>query len=133
MAHLDERIDRIEISSDCEVRMLNRDGENIHGIQKSAGGSQIFTQALIWAITHVSERSFPFIVDTPLARLRRDHRFGVLRTFPDRSGQVVLLSTDEEVVGEKLDAIRHRIAAAFRLSVRIEGGVMVTTVETESV
>jgi DNA sulfur modification protein DndD len=131
MAHMIERVDRIEITKDCEVRMLNRRGENLHEIEKSAGASQVFTQALIWAITKVSGQDFPFVVDTPLARLSKDQRLGVLKTFTDRPGQVVLLSTDEEVVGDKLDAIRDRVIAAFQLRVQNEDGVSVTSVEPE--
>jgi DNA sulfur modification protein DndD len=132
MAHMADRVDRIEITPDCDVLMLNKRGENLHEIEKSAGASQVFTQALIWAVTHVSGQSFPFVVDTPLARLSRDQRLGVLKTFTDRPGQVILLSTDEEVVGDKLDAIRSRISAAYQLRVRNDDGVSVTTVENDT-
>jgi len=128
MAHMSERVDRIEITPECDVLMFNKKNENLHEIEKSAGASQVFTQALIWAVTHVSGQSFPFIVDTPLARLSRDQRLGVLRTFTDRSGQVILLSTDEEVVGDKLDAIRDRILVAYQLKVKNDEGISITTV-----
>jgi DNA sulfur modification protein DndD len=133
MAQMSDRVERIEISPDCEVKILNKRGENLHEIEKSAGASQVFTQSLIWAITNVSGEDFPFIVDTPLARLSRDHRLGVLRTFLDRKGQVILLSTDEEVVDDKLDAIRDRIAAAYQLRIRSDDGVAVTTVEQDTI
>ena len=128
MAHMSDRVERIEISPDCEVRMIAADGADLHRIVKSAGASQVFTQALIAAITKVSGRTFPFVVDTPLARLSLDQRLGVLRTFTDRPGQVILLSTDQEVVDDKLDAIRERIAASYELRVSHEQGVAVTTV-----
>nr|VFJ55931.1 MAG: DNA sulfur modification protein DndD [Candidatus Kentron sp. FM]VFJ58595.1 MAG: DNA sulfur modification protein DndD [Candidatus Kentron sp. FM]VFK11144.1 MAG: DNA sulfur modification protein DndD [Candidatus Kentron sp. FM] len=127
MAHQSERVERIEITPSCEVRMLTQDGEDLHPIEKSAGASQVFTQALITAITRVSGRAFPFVVDTPLARLSKEQRLGVLKTFTDRPGQVVLLSTDEEVVDDKLDAIRHRLLSAFELRLSFDGGVAVTT------
>lgn len=113
--------------------MLSHRGEDLHEIEKSAGASQVFTQALIWAITHVSGQDFPFVVDTPLARLSRNQRLGVLTTFTDRPGQVILLSTDEEVVDDKLEAIRDRVAAAFQLRVRNDDGVTVTTIEPETI
>ena len=132
MSHMDDRVEKIEISPECHVRMLNKKGEDMHGIQKSAGASQIFTQSLIWAVTGVSGWRFPFIVDTPLARLSRANRLGVLGTFPDGAGQVILLSTDEEVVDDKLEAIRHRVAAAYQLRATTMDGVVTTTVEAES-
>lgn len=108
--------------------MLTEDGTDLHRIDKSAGASQVFTQALITAITRVSGRNFPFVVDTPLARLSRDQRIGMLKTFTDRPGQVILLSTDQEVVDDKLDAIRDRIAGSYELQVTQDRGVAVTTV-----
>ena len=130
MAHHSDRVDRIEITPSCEVQMLAVDGKNLHDIDKSAGASQVFTQALIFAITKVSDRTFPFVVDTPIARLSREQRIGVLKTFTDRPGQVILLSTDEEVVDDKLDAIRNRLLAAFELNVRIDKGLTITNVHS---
>lgn len=128
MAHMSDRVERIDITPECEVRMLTADGSDLHRIDKSAGASQVFTQALITAITKVSGRTFPFVVDTPLARLSRAQRIGVLKTFTDRPGQVILLSTDQEVVDDKLDAIRDRIIASYELKVAHDEGVAVTTV-----
>ena len=128
MAHMPDRVDRIEITPQCEVKMMTADGEDLHVIDKSAGASQVFTQALITAITKVSGRTFPFVVDTPLARLSKAQRIGVLKTFTDRPGQVILLSTDEEVVDDKLDAIRSRLAAAYELRISDDKGVSVTSV-----
>ena len=128
MAHMSDRVERIDITPECEVRMLTADGSDLHRIDKSAGASQVFTQALITAITKVSGRTFPFVVDTPLARLSRVQRIGVLKTFTDRPGQVILLSTDQEVVDDKLDAIRDRIIASYELKVTHEEGIAITTV-----
>jgi DNA sulfur modification protein DndD len=128
MAHHSDRVERIEITAGCEVCMLAASGEDIHPIDKSAGASQVFTQALITAITRVSGRTFPFVVDTPLARLSKEQRLGVLKTFTDRPGQVVLLSTDEEVVDDKLEAIRHRLLSACELCVSFDDGVPVTSI-----
>jgi DNA sulfur modification protein DndD len=122
-------VERIEITPKCEVRLLNRRGEDLRQMQLSAGEEQIFTLALIHAIAEVSGRDFPFVVDTPLARLDEEHRLGVLRYFTERTGQVILLSTDTEVTGPNLDAIRKRIIAAYRLSVRVEDGITVTSVQ----
>lgn len=129
MAHKKGIVDTIEITPECEVKLLNRRGEDLRQLALSAGEEQVFTQALIRAIAKVSEREFPFVVDTPLARLDEQHRLGVLRHFTDHSGQVILLSTDTEVVGPYLDAIRRRVLATYKLSVRTEEGVTVTSVE----
>ena len=128
MAHHPDRIDRIEISPDFEIRMLTPDGADLHQMEKSAGANQVFTQALITAITKVSERIFPFVVDTPLARLSREQRLGVLKTFAEQPGQVILLSTDQEVVDDKFEAISDRVGTYYKLELAHEGGVAVTSV-----
>jgi DNA sulfur modification protein DndD len=74
MARKKGLVHRIEITPDCEVRLLNKRGEDIRETQLSAGEEQIFTQSLIWAIAEISGRAFPFVVDTPLGRLDEEHR-----------------------------------------------------------
>lgn len=127
MARKKDLVHRIEITADCQVKLLNRRGEDIRETQLSAGEEQIFTQALIWAIAEVSGRSFPFVVDTPLGRLDVEHRIGVLQHFTKRDGQVIMLSTDTEVVGPYLEAIRRRVLCAYQLEAVTEDGVTVTT------
>jgi DNA sulfur modification protein DndD len=129
MARKKGLVDRIEITPDCDVRLLNRRGEDLRQAQLSAGEEQVFTQALIHAVAEVSGRDFPFVVDTPLARLDEEHRLAVLRYFTDRPGQVILLSTDTEVVGSYLAAIRRRVLATYQLKTQTDEGITVTSLE----
>jgi DNA sulfur modification protein DndD len=122
MARKRGMVERIEISTDGAVRLLNARGEDLRERRLSAGEEQIFTQALIWAIAEVSKRDFPFVVDTPLGRLDQDHVTAVLRDFTNRDGQVFLLSTDREVIGENLEAIRDRILQSYLVETRIVDG-----------
>lgn len=126
MARKKGLVHRIEITPECEVRLLNQRGEDVREMQLSAGEEQVFTQALIWAIAEISGRTFPFVVDTPLGRLDEEHRKGVLQQFTKREGQVIMLSTDTEIVGPYLDAVRRRVLCAYRLDARIEDGVTIT-------
>lgn len=130
MARKEGLVDHVSISPDCEVSLINDRGENVREMQLSAGEEQIFTQALISAIADVSARDFPFVVDTPLGRLDEKHRIGILKHFTARSGQVILLSTDTEVVGPYLHAIRDRVSCAYKLNVDIIDGATITTVES---
>ena len=113
IAHKGQRVDRIDIDADCNVRMVARSGRDMREVMPSAGEKQIFTQALITAVIQVSGRVFPMIVDTPMGRLDEEHRKNVLRHLSRNSGQVILLSTDSEVVGEYLDVIRDRILKTY--------------------
>ncbi len=107
MAHKKDLVERIVIDENCDVKLLNSDDVDLRGYDLSAGEKQIFTQALISAVSAVSGRGFPMVVDTPLGRLDIEHRKGVLNHLVQREHQVILLSTNTEVVGEYLREIAH--------------------------
>lgn len=109
MAHKKDLVERVSIDEDCNVQLLNKNGEDIRDMDLSAGEKQIFTQALISAVAEVSGRTFPMLIDTPLGRLDVDHRRGVLKHLTQREGQVILLSTNTEVVGEYFDLIQPHL------------------------
>lgn len=121
MAHKKDLFRSVEITDDGEVRLLGPGRQNLREYDLSAGEKQVFTQALFAAVASVSQRVFPLVIDTPLGRLDEEHRLGVLRFLADRPGQVILISTDTEVVGPYLDAIRGRVAAAWLLRNITEG------------
>jgi len=113
MAHK-KVVERIAIEPDCNVLLLSKSGKDVRNFDPSAGENQIFAFALISAIAQAAEVRFPIVIDTPLARLDKDHRLNVLRHFTDRAGeQIILLSQNEEVVGDKLDSIRTKIAKTY--------------------
>lgn len=116
MAHKKDMVDRIDIDDECQVRLLNKDGVDLRNYDLSAGEKQIFTQALISAVASVSQRAFPMVIDTPLGRLDVAHRKGVLRHLVQRGHQVILLSTNTEVVGEYLDEIQQSVQKKFLIS-----------------
>ena len=113
MAHKKDLVERIVIDDDCDVKLLNSDGVDIRRFDLSAGEKQIFTQALISAVSSVSGRGFPMVVDTPLGRLDIEHRKGVLNHLVKREHQVILLSTNTEVVGEYLREIEPHVQKKY--------------------
>lgn len=126
MASRKDLLQRVEIDPDCTVRLLGPNRQNLLDYDLSAGEKQLFTQALISAVVKVSGRVFPMVVDTPLGRLDEAHRHGVLRRITARAGQVILISTNTEVVGPWLDEIRPRVLKAYRLDNRRQDGEGVT-------
>ncbi len=109
-------LQEVQIDPDCNVRLLGDGGRDMRVMDASAGENQVFALSLIAAIGRVSQRAFPVLMDTPLARLDRDHRLNVLKYFTERNGeQVILLSQPDEVHGPYLDAIRDRVCAAYRI------------------
>lgn len=99
-----------------KVSLKRWDGTTLVKAQLSAGERQLLAIALLWALASVSQRALPVVIDTPLARLDRDHRRGLLREyFPVVSEQVVVLSTDTEVDGPALESLRGSVARSYRL------------------
>jgi len=116
-------VERVLIEPDCTVQLLSSSGTNIRDLAFSAGEQQVFAQALISAVVEVSQRDFPMVIDTPLARLDDAHREGVLTYFTDRVGQVVLLSTDTEVIGRYLDLVKPRLSATYHIVHEHDGDI----------
>ncbi|MCB9610586.1 MAG: DNA sulfur modification protein DndD [Polyangiaceae bacterium] len=118
IAHKDT-INKVLISPDCTVQLLTKNGVDYRNVDASAGEDQVFSFALISAISRAADVRFPLVIDTPLARLDREHRMNILRHFASNGGQqIILLSQDTELVGEYLDLIRPRIAQTFLLEHR---------------
>ena len=123
MAHRNDYLSRVEIDDEGAVELLSPDGVDLRQYDLSAGEKQIFTQSLFSAIASVSERVFPLVVDTPLGRLDDDHRLNVLKHLASRKGQVFLISTDTEVVGPYLAAIRSKVAKAYVIKNQTDGSI----------
>jgi DNA sulfur modification protein DndD len=129
MAHRSDYLNQIRIDPDGSLRLLTPSRRNLREFDLSAGEKQVFTQALISAMVSVSGRAFPLIVDTPLGPLDDSHRVNVLRHLAARKSQVFLISTDTEVVGPYLEAIRPRVAKAYLLRNRRDQDLGITEPE----
>ena len=110
--------------------MLNSDGNELRGFDLSAGEKQIFSQALLYAVMFVSGRRFPLVIDTPLGRLDIQHRMGVLKHLTERDQQVILLSTDTEVVGEYLHEIEPHVQKKYLVQFEVVGEIGQSSVRT---
>lgn len=101
---------------DLSVALLDARDEPIDARQLSAGERQIMATAVLWGLSRCTGMTLPTVIDTPVGRLDRSHRTNLVdRYFPKASGQVVLLSTDEEIVGDHLDRLLPRVGAQYRL------------------
>jgi DNA sulfur modification protein DndD len=91
--------------------------------QLSAGERQIFATALIWALSEISDRPLPFIIDTPLGRLDQEHRENLIKHFfPEASHQVIILSTDTEITEEYYKFLTEKSAVEYHLDYNQEEG-----------
>src|SRR5699024_9701836 len=83
------------------LTIYNKDEETVDLISRSEGEKQFISIAMIWALTKVSGSKFPFVIDTPLARLDSVHRSNLVNHyFTKLSDQVIILSTDTEITKE---------------------------------
>lgn len=89
--------------------------------QFSKGEKQVFIFSLYWAIIKTAHRQIPFMIDTPFARIDTEHRAQISRVFfPEISDQVIVFSTDEEVVGVYYEALSPFIAREYFLEYDIQ-------------
>jgi DNA sulfur modification protein DndD len=73
--------------------------------------------ALLWALSEVSGKQFPLVVDTPLARIDLAHQEAILRYYyPNAAAQVIVLPTDAELDARKLQLIAPHVYRAYRLT-----------------
>ena len=77
---------------------------------------RFFILALYWAIIEISGQDIPFVIDTPYARIDANHRREISeKFFPNISGQVIILSTDEEINEEYYNIVKPYVAKEYLL------------------
>lgn len=108
----EENENQISLLDDRPLDLYNR----IELSQLSKGEKQVFILSLYWAIIKSSNQAVPFIIDTPFARIDTEHRERIAEAFfPEVSEQVVILSTDEEVVGDYYTVLKPKVSAEYLL------------------
>jgi len=87
---------------------------SIPAAKLSAGERQLLAISVLWALASLSEKKLPTIVDTPLGRLDSKSRKNLIENyFPNAGSQVILLSTDEEIVGSYYKSLKPVIAREY--------------------
>ncbi len=98
------------------LTLYGRDGRELSSERLSAGERQLLAIALLWGLAKTSGRPLPTAIDTPLGRLDASHRTHLVeRYFPFASHQVLLFSTDEEIVGAHLEKLKPYVGRSYRL------------------
>jgi len=99
-----------------EPTLTSREGEPLTFDRLSAGEKQLLATSLLWGLARASGRPVPTIIDTPLGRLDSSHRKHLIeRYFPFASHQVLLLSTDEEIVDKYYKELEPYVARSYLL------------------
>lgn len=82
----------------------------------SSGEKQIFVMSLYWAMMQQSKNSLPYVIDTPFARIDTEHRANITDYFfKQLDGQLIILSTDEEISDAHMASMKDQIARVYML------------------
>lgn len=109
-------VKKIRVDENFRMTYHSDSGVVIGKKNMSAGMRQLIATALLWALKDESKLELPIIVDTPLARLDRDHQMTLLtQYFANASHQMILLPTDSEIDLEKYKHIRHHVYLEYVL------------------
>ncbi|MFE6690060.1 DNA sulfur modification protein DndD [Streptomyces sp. NPDC057743] len=118
LMHKQGLVKDIRIDTDnFTLTLSDAEGQEINPGRLSAGERQLLAVSLLWGLMKVAGNRLPSVIDTPLGRLDSRHREHLVdRYFPHASGQVLLLSTDEEIDEDLLGRLNKSVAQTYTLS-----------------
>jgi DNA sulfur modification protein DndD len=109
-------INRIQIDADFDLQYFDKADAPVGKANISTGMKQLSATALLWALKEVSEKTVPVVIDTPLARIDREHQENLLSEYyPNAADQVIILPTDSELDKDKYKLLLPRIYREYRL------------------
>ncbi len=113
----DHLLDAVHINrADFSIQLHRSKKQMLSLSELSAGERQLYALAVLWALRSVSNRQLPLVLDTPLARLDKDHRHRLLFDyFPKVSEQVILFVTDSELNRTLMAESEQFVARIYRL------------------
>ncbi len=98
------------------ITLTGGDDHPIDFIRLSAGERQLLATAILWGLSKAARRPVPLVIDTPLGRLDSSHQERLVKHyFPAASHQVLLLSTDTEIIGKELKTLRPFVGREYCL------------------
>ncbi|HDZ9329987.1 TPA: DNA sulfur modification protein DndD [Vibrio cholerae] len=112
-----ELIAKVSINSETfNLTLADLDGLPLDTKRLSAGERQLLSVAILWALAEASGKEIPTIIDTPMGRLDGKHRTKLVENyFPEAAGQVILLSTDEEIAGQYYKKLKRSVAKEYHI------------------
>lgn len=110
-------IDRMHIDhSSFELRLFNKNKQEIVKERLSAGEKEMLMLTVIWAMFKVSGWKLPFVFDTLFGRLDLDHKNALIQHFIPKCGdQVLIFTTDSEIGSEQYEIIKDITSRCYTL------------------
>ncbi|HEY3364925.1 MAG TPA: DNA sulfur modification protein DndD [Symbiobacteriaceae bacterium] len=121
--------------STLRISLHDATGKEIPKSRLASGEKQMLAISILWGLGRASGRNLPIIIDTPLGRLDSSHRMNFITKYlPSASQQVLVLSTDTEIVGPYLESLEKHIGRSYLLRfdeqrhcTEVEDGYFATT------
>lgn len=99
------------------LTLLSASNEALSPSRLSAGERQLLAIAILWGLSEASGKELPTVIDTPLGRLDGQHRTRLIESyFPYAANQVLLLSTDEEIMGDYYSKLKPSVYREYHIS-----------------
>lgn len=99
------------------ITLYDAAGNNLESAKLSAGERQLLAIAVLWGLAEASGKELPTVIDTPLSRLDGRHRSKLINNyFPKAGPQVILLSTDEEIIADYYQQIKPYVSREYYIS-----------------
>jgi DNA sulfur modification protein DndD len=129
LTHKSDLIGNIFIDPDSlRINLQDKQGRKIIKARLSSGERQMLAISILWGLAKSSGKKLPVIIDTPMGRLDSSHRMNfAIRYLPNASHQVIVLSTDTEIIGPYLSELGPYIGRRYLLNFNEE--VQQTTIE----
>ncbi len=117
LTHKDTLVDHLVIDPESlRITLFDNRGRELPRSRLSSGEKQMLAISILWGLARASGRALPVIIDTPLGRLDSSHRMNfVSKYLPNASHQVMVLSTDTEIVGPYLESLSDKIGRTYLL------------------
>lgn len=117
LGHKEQLISALSISPvNFEITLFDANSQPLEPNKLSAGERQLLAIAILWGFAEASGKALPTVIDTPLGRLDGKHRTKLVNNyFPKAGQQVILLSTDEEIVGEYYQQLKPAISCEYHI------------------
>ena len=111
-----DRIKHIHVDENFTLEYFDEHGERVGRASISAGTKQLVATSLLWALNAASDKAIPVVIDTPLARIDKEHQNSLLENYyPNVARQVIILPTNSEIDTNKLKLISPYVYKQYSL------------------
>lgn len=110
-----EFFQRIELSEDYILKLVDVFGDKEAKTEISAGERQVLSLSFILSLAKVSKKEAPIVMDTPFGRLDPEHRQNILQEIPYLARQIVLFVTPSEMTADLKSLIENKIGKEYEL------------------